>query len=256
MGIVMTTRIAACTILILCSGCAIGLNHPDMRIASSLALSDITDEIITFERYIEHFEKTVSVGRFPTGIAIVRLVTTTDPETNRQKLRILPFRGFENPYWTQLFDGTSEVRSLFAIHKKSVRDEYVTIPELIEASHVLNAGLMLVFGYDNSSFAYSCTVFGLLYEIPSGKLIAGVQNDASINQARKQAALLPRRKWPVSAEDWAFYVDHVAFRGFEKKFKKCVWDLIDRDKQTQALKPNPFEDAMPPYNPLFWVPPR
>ncbi len=256
MGIMMTIRRAISSILILCSGCAIGLNHPDMRIASSLALKDVTDEINTIERDIDYFESTVSVGRFPTGIAIVRLVETTDPDTNRQRLRIFPFRGFENPYWTQLFDGTSEVRSLFAIHEKSVRDEYVTIPELVEASNVLNAGLMLVFGYDNSSFAYSCTVSGLLYEIPSGKLIAGIRYEASINQARKQAALLPKRKWPESAEDWAFYVDHVAFRGFEKKFKKCVWDLIDRDKETQALKPNPFEDAIPPYNPLLWIPPR
>ncbi len=245
------TLLIVCSLLPLLSGCTWGLKHPNMRIPSSLSLSDVTAEIEEIEGEFHRFEKTVSIGRFPAGIAIVRLTKLMDEDTASQRLTISPFRGFEVPYWTGLFDGTPEVRSLFPIHEKSVRDKYVTLPELKEAAHVLNAGLMLVYGYDNTGTEDVCRVFGLLYEMPSGNLVAGITHSATIEDARAAMQDLPSREKPVTSKDWTFYVDHVAFRGFEKNFKKCIWDLIDRDKDTLELKPNPFENYTPLFPP-FW----
>lgn len=228
--------------LVALSGCVGALNHPDMRVESALTVADLSDQIHHIRGGVQHFEQTVSVGRFPASIAIVRLDKAVDPETRRQRLTIMPFRGFESPYWMQLFDGTSEIRSLIPIHKKSVRDRYVSMRELVEAAHVLGTGLMLAYGYDNTSTRYTCNVFGLLYEIPSGNLIAGIRHRTTPKDARQAAKGLPSRARPRSLEDWVFYVDHLAFRGLEQKAKKCVWDLIDRDQSTEALKSNPFEN--------------
>lgn len=233
----------AATFLVALPGCALGLNHPNMRVESALTVADLSDQVHHIRGGVQHFEQTVSVGRFPASIAIVRLTKAVDPETRRQRLTIMSFRGFESPYWMELFDGTSEIRSLIPIHKKSVRDKYVSMRELVDAAHVLGTGLMLAYGYDNTSTQYTCNVIGLLYEIPSGKLIAGIRHRTTPKEARKAARSLPRRARPRSLEDWVFFVDHIAFRGFEQKAKKCVWNLIDRDQSTEALKSNPFANS-------------
>lgn len=233
------------------SGCTWALKHPDQRVESALKFSDLTTEIPRVGADIQHFEKAPTVGRFPSGIAVVRVAKTLDEESATERLRIHAFKGYEIPYWGQLFDGTPEVRSLYPIHEKSVRDVYVTMPELKNAAHVLNAGLLLAYGYDNTSANYACRVFGLVYEIPSGKLISAIHHNATFVEARAEAEKLPEKSRPVTDKDWKFYVDHVAFRGFEKNFKKCVWDLIDIDRAPEDLKSNPFENAKPPF-PTTW----
>ena len=244
-----------CGVLTFLSGCSWGLKHPDMRIESTLTAADLTDRIELGVEELRHVDTAASVGRFPAGIAIVRLAKTLDERTQTGRLSILPLRGFEVPYWSQLFDGTSQVRSLFAIHEKSVRDKYVTLPELCEAAHVLSAGLLLIYGYDNTSTKDTCRVFGLVFEIPSRKLLAGIASRATLADARAAVGELPHRAKPSGADDWAFYIDHLAFRGLEQTFKKCDWDLIDRDHKPEILKPNPFENAKLPY-PLGWFPIR
>ena len=250
-SITMKTALASACTLLFVSGCTWGLNHPNQRVESALKLSDITNEIPRVGADIQHFEMAPTVGRFPAGIAIVRVAKILDEENAIERLRIYPFKGYEIPYWVELFDGTPEVRSLYPIHEKSVRDVYVTLPELKSAAHVLNAGLLLAYGYDNTSANYTCRVFGLVYEIPSGKLISAIQHRATFVEARAEAEKLPSRSRPVTVKDWKFYVDHVAFRKFEKNFKKCVWDLIDIDRAPEDLKRNPFEDAKPPF-PRTW----
>ncbi len=250
-SITMKTALTSTGTLLFLSGCTMGLKHPDQRVESALELSDITTEIPRVEADIQQFETAPTVGRFPAGIAIVRVAKILDEENAIERLRIHPFKGYEIPYWGELFDGTPEVRSLYPIHEKSVRDIYVTLPELKNAAHVLNAGLLLTYGYDNTSADDACRVFGLVYEIPSGKLISAIQHRATFVEARIEAQKLPEDSRPVTNNDWKFYVDQVAFRQFEKNFKKCVWHLIDSDQAPEDLKSNPFEDAQPPY-PRTW----
>ncbi len=247
----MKTALTFAWTLLFVSGCTWGLNHPDQRVESALELSDITGEIPRIGADIQHFEMAPSVGRFPAGIAVVRVAKVRDEKNQIERLRIHSFKGYEIPYWGELFDGTPEVRSLYPIHEKSVRDVYVTLPELKSAAHVLNAGLLLAYGYDNTSSNYACRVFGLVYEIPSGKLISAIQHRATFVEARAEAEKLPEEAKPITDLDWKFYVDQVAFREFEKNFKKCVWDLIDIDLAPEDLKHNPFEDAKPPF-PSTW----
>lgn len=233
------------------SGC---LNHPDMRVESSVTLADLSGDVhgnADWERIedgVHALEAApTTTGRFPSGIAVVRVTKAPDRETGQDKLSILPFRGFEEPYWLELFDGTPEVRSVFAIHKKSVRDETVTLPELWRAAEVANAGLLLVYGYDNTEPEEFCRVIGLLYEIPGGKPVAAIRNTAALADAGVAAEQLPDRAKPATDGDWAFYLDHHAFRGFERHFKTCIWELIDKDQFREELKPNPFENPRPTY---------
>lgn len=240
------TLLIVCSLLY-CSGCTWGLKHRNMRVKSSVAVRDLTSEVAGIAAGIQFFDSSPSTDRFPAGIGVVRLANILHEYTSAPKLTIFPLRGYEAPYWNELFDGTSEVRSVFAIHEKSVRDKYVTIEELWRAADVGSAGLLLVYGYDNASEKDVCQIVGLLYEIPSGTLLAGIKNIATIDDARAQAQNLPRYKRPSTYEDWAFYVDHVAFRGFEKKVKRCVWEMIDRDQASGELRDNPFKDPAPLY---------
>ena len=66
-------------------------------------MADLSDQVHHIRGGVQHFEQTVSVGRFPASIAIVRLDKAVDPETRRQRLTIMPFRGFDGigPQWVE-----------------------------------------------------------------------------------------------------------------------------------------------------------
>lgn len=214
-----------------------------MRVKSNITVADLNAEIKDIAGQVQFFDEASSSGRFPAGITVVRLAKDTffrehGPE---QKLRIQPLRGYEGAYWDELFDGTPQIREVVSLHKKSVRGDHVVLQELFHAAEVANNRLLLIYGYDNSNEPWTCRVQGLLYELPSGNLLAGVQSASTIWEARAAAKLLPDHAKPKSKRDWAFFVDHLAFRGFEHRFRECVWNFIDRDEGSGKLQPNPFE---------------
>ncbi len=225
-------------------GCAV--KHRAMRVANSVTVADLDQETEIARNLVLYFDSKPSTGRFPTALAVVRVAKVWDTQGSEFRLKIQPFLPYEAPFWTELFDGTPEIRSVFFLHQKSVRGDWITVSELLKAAATANAGLLLVYGYDNAATPSTCEVGGILYEVPSNERLAAISNGTTLEDAAAAAESLPLETKPVTPEDWDFYVDYVAFRGFEHKLRDGVWHLIDRDQASEVLEYNPYADPTLP----------
>ncbi len=214
------------------------LRHPDMRVESQLTVAQLGGSVPVVSQDVQYFDTAESHGRFPASIAVARVTTRTGNST--ESLKLFPLRAYESAYWVELFDGTPEVLEMIVIHERSVRQLQIQTAELFEAAAVMRAKLLLIYGYDNVGTPDTCRVSGWLYEIPSQKLLAGLNKTVTRSEAEQVALELPKDQKPKTESDWAYYVDYLAFRGFEKSFRECTWSLIDRDLPSEGTLPSPF----------------
>ena len=104
----------------------------------------------------------------------------------------------------------------------------------------MNTSMLLVYGYDNTTDPTECAVTGLLYDVESANLVASLRRTISLNDLSAAADELKPWDRPKKPDDWLFYLDQVAFRDFERDFKECIWQLIDKDQPPQAIRHNPY----------------
>lgn len=254
--------------------------YPDMRLTSSVRLSDLDRSLSAAGRDgVQYFDDIMSTGRFPTGVSVVRvteviahppamLASGPSPEAkdpavheptadanesaalaelagfsaNERALdyELLPLRSFEATYWTELFDSTPEIREVVVLHDRSVRRELTDLGELVRVSEVMESGLLLIYGFDNTSVVNSCRVEGVVYDVERARVLAHIRHTSTLSDAMAQAQRLSIEERPETKRDWAFYLDQVAFRTFEEQFRKCIWNLIDRDQPADTQVPSPY----------------
>jgi len=245
-----TTLVTITCYMLVSAGC---VQDPCMRRESTLSITDI-DKNAQHEQRLHIYSKDKTVGLFPTGIAVVRVRKQVNSEGSIPggTLNIFELLNSEAAYWTELFDGTPEVLEVISLHQKSVRGLEVTSEELINAARIMNTNLLLVYGYDNVANPGACEVSGVLYDLATRKPLASIKHFAALKDAKTAAKLLPKHVTkPSTSKEWAFYTDFLAMRGFESQFKSCVWQLIDKDGESQTIQPNPFENPKPLY-PNTW----
>ncbi len=151
-----------------------------------------------------------------------------------------PLESYQVAYWTSLFESTPEVREVVLLHEKSVRQDRTDMKDLLRAANIMNTSMLLVYGYDNTTNPTECVVTGLLYDVESGDLVASLRRTISLNELSAAAGKLKPWDRPKKPDDWLFYLDQVAFRYFEKDFKECVWQLIDKDEAPKSVRHNPY----------------
>lgn len=224
-----------------------------MRVPSCVTLQDLSAQAQPFGENVHIVDASPSKGRFPAGIAVARL-TREEVETEtgqRWSLKLMPLKPYEATFWGELFDGTPEVREMIMIHENSVRAPYVGIDEVLDAAQVMNAQLLLIYGYDNTNVPDTCTVSGLLYELEPRRMLANIHEVVDRAEAESAVEELLERERPEEERDWKFYIDYLAFRRFETDFRSCVWHFIDNDEESRTLRPNPFKNPEPTY-PRNW----
>lgn len=230
------------------SGC---VKTVEMRTSSALTLQNIESHVDPQSQGIAYYETMPSHGRFPAGIAVARVMQQEGEFKEDKYLRLSPLESYQATYWAELFDGTPEIREMVMVHSRSVRQELVSKEELLAAAKVLKTKLLLIYGYDNTSNYDQCTVSGVIYDVATGDVVASVTHTVTLDEATAQALTLPEIKQPKNDTDNHFYMDFLAFRGFEEKVRNCSWHLIDADEASTELLPNPFENPKPAY-PRAW----
>ena len=183
------------------------------------------------------FQKAKTVGRFPCGLAIMRV--TTEPSDNPDgdvggTLMIDLLNEIKAVPWTELFDNYPAVTTVKVMGRPAVPFEQVTVRELVEAGRRQHAKLILVYGRTDLP-AWLVRLDGALYDCKTGELVAVIH--AQVQPVPGLPTPPDRIEEDKRHED----PECLTAERFQDLVLHCVDELVGLDAPATTTQPNPWK---------------
>jgi hypothetical protein len=188
-------------------------------------------------------EKEPSVGRFPAGLAVVRLEQPNPLFMCGEHLfvaergwEIATIKEEEAAYWNGLLNTVPQSRGVFVLDRSSVVSPDCDLEEVIRSVRRIDVDLCLIYGPlmvedDAAGLA------GVLVNVRTGEHVAYIQSEAGVLDFEPPRP--DRSKYDRSHQD----VNYLAARRFEREVRKCILELIALDRRSTATQPSPWKDS-------------
>lgn len=188
-------------------------------------------------------EAAASKGRFPAGLAVLRLdqpnplfVCDDHLFVAERGWEISTLKEEEACYWNGLLKTVPHARAVYVMDRRSIVSPDCDLEQVIQAVKRLNIELCLVYGPrmvpdDCAGFA------GVIIDVQTGDHLAYVQSEAGIFDFEPPRP--DRPKHDRSHQD----VNYIAARRFEREVRNCILEMIARDQPAAATQPSPWRDS-------------
>lgn len=241
---------AAATLAVATVGC--GNKKPEMRVDTDEpaypTLSEVSEDTVAVQAVdlgvddstldevgVKVLDTEPTVGRFPTGLTVVRVEAFSREEAQERRLRLVSIPDYRGVYWgrvTQDLPGLREVR---------LQCTYGLDPRgtdwrgLLKSSLQSNCALCLVYTYVDNTKA-DAEVAGVLWDAVLEKAVAAF---------RVPIVLSPevRMKYEKK-EQFVRLRSDAEFRAeseLRRLVRDTIWDLTTRDGEMAARQPNPWQ---------------
>jgi hypothetical protein len=188
-------------------------------------------------------ESSPSKGRFPAGLAVVRLDQPNPlfvPDDHlfvaERGWEIATLREEEAAYWNNLLNTVPQSRAVFVMDRLSTTSPDCDLDQVIRSVRRLDIPLCLIYGPrmvldDCGGFA------GVIVDSNTGEHLAYIQSQASILDFEPPRS--DRSKYDRSHQD----VNYLAARRFEREVRNCFLELVARDQPAAATQPSPWRES-------------
>ena len=189
-------------------------------------------------------------GLFPTSVAVARFAASeeTAGEGARLKLDMTPEVDFLA--WNSVFDDFRSISEVFPMNAMALDGAAVSVRSLLHAAVALQAGMLLVYA-ENHSSEQDSEIRGVLYEAPSGRVLAVIHARGHVEtpiafdeQADRKVPLEDHLKRDTRL---------LTIRTFESTMRACLLALMANDEPAERVAP---EGWIPDrqFEPLTWPP--
>lgn len=181
-------------------------------------------------------EEQTSVGRFPGGVAIARLVPADgDPldEPPRREWWLGSIPEEKATHWTSLFNTLNAVQEVLILDSQSVQWRDCDLAKVVTTAGRMNASVCVIWGPAEAP-ADHAALLGVVMAADTGLPVACVRAEAG------PADFLEPAPDQVKADLRHKDVNHLVARKFENQVRRCVRELIARDQPTTTMRPSPW----------------
>ncbi len=180
-----------------------------------------------------------TVGRFPCAIAVARLtppgpVRITD-DGDRTRWRVETIKEEEATHWNALFTRMAPIREVIVLDAAALTWPEATHDEINTVARNLNATLCLLYGPSRST-PYDSAYSGVILDTGTGRPVACIRAQAS--PENYEPPHRDRFKEDLRHRD----PQYLAARRFELQARRCVADLITRDRPPATTQPSLWRD--------------
>lgn len=211
----------------------------------TLAAADLgmPQPVETGENAFVILETDSSEDRFPAALAVVRL-DRPDPLfvcgehlfVAERGWEVATLREEEAAYWNGLLNNVPESRAVFVLDRASVISPDCDLDRVIRSARRIDVDLCLIYG--PRMVRDDCAgLAGAIIDTHTGEHVAYVQSEAGPLDFEPPRP--DRPKYDRSHQD----VNYLAARRFEREVRKCMLELIARDRRAAATRPSPWRDS-------------
>jgi hypothetical protein len=182
-------------------------------------------------------------GRFPTGLAVVRINAFTSPKGDERSLRLTEIETHHAIYWSHLLDDLPAIREVVFPPTLGLDPRGYDTGEVLRAAARQNCGLCLIYasvGDTDSDAEYVGGLWDAEKPEPLVAFRAPVMLDPFLTEQ------LEENSGPTSIVREA---DFRAEQGFRRLVRDTIWDLAKQDTGAPDLQPSPWRDTDVPLFP-------
>ncbi|MFH1418725.1 MAG: hypothetical protein ABII12_10635 [Planctomycetota bacterium] len=185
----------------------------------------------------------VSQGRFPTGLAVTRVVAAMNEKDVERHLHVQPMPGHDAVYWGHMMEDLPSIREVCALRTYGHDPRGTDFHHLLKSSLDSQCDLLVVYAQVDDTDA-DAEFVASLYEARTVKPLA----------AFRVPVILPdedRVKFEDDDEiDFVGLTAEAAFRAesdLRRLVRDTLWDLAERDAQGATTQPSPWRNELPLY---------
>lgn len=183
-------------------------------------------------------EGEASVGRFPTGLAVVRVEAVTKDDLAR-RLRVVPVAQYRDAYWNQEMSDLPELREVAMPRKFGLDPRGADWRSVLRVSLAQNCGLCLVYSQVHDTEA-DAEFVGVLWDTPTEKALATfrvpVQLPPEIRETYQK-----KKQWIALQSDAEFRAE----TELRRLVRDTLWDFAAKDADATTTQPNPWQTDLP-----------
>ncbi len=182
-----------------------------------------------------------SVGRFPTGLAVVAVKAVVNHDEQRRSLRIDELANHSAVYWMHLWDDLPPVREVIRLRTLGIDPRGATVQDLLRESQRNNCGL--------------CLIVGTVEELDSDTGLVAALWDAVTQKPLafyRTTVVLPDeiREQYAKPVQHGRYTDEARYRAeadLRLLVRDTLWDLAEADRPREGVESSPWQDYVPLY---------
>lgn len=235
-----------------------GVNEPEYQSSDFKAKyqTPLEDEIVTvtasdlglsgadFPAYGEHILATeVSQGRFPTGLAVARVIAAMNEKNVTRHLHVQQLQGHNAVFWGRMMEDLSSIREVCTVRTYGHDPRGIDFHYLLKSSLESNCELLVVYAQVEETDA-DAEFIATLYEATTVKPLATF----------RVPVILPdedRMQFEDDDEiDTIGLTAEATYRAesdLRRLVRDTLWDLAKRDAEATTTQPSPWRNELPLY---------
>lgn len=180
-----------------------------------------------------------SVGRFPTGLAVVGVKAVVNHDHRQRSLHIDELADHSTVYWMHLWDDLPPIREVIRLRTLGIDPRGTAVSDLLREARGNNCGLCLIVGTIEDVDADACLV-AALWDAVNQKPLSFYRTAVMLPDEIREEYSKPVRH--------GRYTDEAKFRAeadLRLLVRDTLWDMTQTDRPREATEPSPWQDYVP-----------
>ncbi|MEK6643347.1 MAG: hypothetical protein AABZ08_05510 [Planctomycetota bacterium] len=193
----------------------------------------------------KELDKTPTIGRFPTGISVVRINAVTDSDSTTHHIQLASMTVERSAYWNQLLDDFPALREVTMHRMTGLDPRGIQHKALLKKSVQNDCGLCLIYARVKETDA-DAEYVGVIWDATTEKALTSYRIPVTIAECRREEVeddSHPKPKHKV----WLEEADFRAEADLRQLVRYSIWDMAQRDGFEPTTQPNPWQTDRPVY---------
>ncbi|MBN2560227.1 MAG: hypothetical protein JXQ75_04790 [Phycisphaerae bacterium] len=180
-----------------------------------------------------------SVGRFPSGVSVVRVAAMMEETGSRRYLRVSEMTTESAVYWMHLWDDLPPVREVTTLRTLGLDPRGASYADLLRESVNVDCDLCVIYAKVDDTDA-DAEFIGALWDAANHQALATFRAPAALPEEMREAR--------AKSNDEGRWVSEAEFRAetdLRRLARDAMWDLVGKDQASPTTQPSPWQEYLP-----------
>ena len=180
-----------------------------------------------------------SIGRFPTGISVVRVAAAMDEKNARRYLRVAEMPQESAVYWSHLWDDLPPIREVTPLTTQGLDPRGARYEDLLRESVDIDCDLCVVYARIEDTDA-DAELVAVLWDAANHEAMAAFRVPVTLTEEVREACEKSHR-----GGAWLSEAEFRAEADLRRLVRDAMWDLVAKDQAAPTTQPSPWQDYLP-----------
>jgi len=178
-------------------------------------------------------------GRFPTGLAVVRVQAVSTDEAARRALRVMPVADYRGAYWNDEMSHLPQLREVTLPRKFGLDPRGADWRSVLRMAAAQNCDLCLIYSQVHNTNA-DTELVGVLWDALTEQALAAFRVPVQLPPEVRQKYEKKKQLFTLRSD-----AEFRAETELRRLVRDALWDLIVKDVQPSTTQPNPWDTDLP-----------